>query len=191
METNEDYIVIQEILEGRETMLRKLYPEYRKSFLRWAHGQFPATDDSTLINAYQEAMTIVYENIIKKKLTEANLTVPLINYIIGIGNRQLLKTKSKDKKLTFPEDLSALVVKEIENFLDKIFEEELSDELKQKLGTAWQKLSPQCQRCLELFYTHDYKVGEIAEIMALKDENTVSAHKSRCLRRLRELIENL
>jgi RNA polymerase sigma factor (sigma-70 family) len=189
VDIQEDLLLIQEIRNGRETILQRLYPQFRTAFLRWARAHFSTTDEETLINAYQEAMAILYENIVRGRITPDNLKTKLINYIIGIGNRQLLKTLKKDKKLTFPEDINAHIVEDLENFLDKIFDEEANEDLKQHLAKAWIKLSPQCQKCLELFYTHNHKISEIVEIMSFKDENTVSAHKSRCLRRLRTLIE--
>lgn len=189
MDIQEDLLLIQEIRNGRETILKRLYPQFRTAFLRWARAHFSSADEDILVNAYQEAMAILYENIVNERITVDNLKTKLINYIIGIGNRQLLKTLKKGKKLIFPEDINTHIVDDLENFLDKIFEEEANEDLKQHLAKAWLKLSPQCQKCLDLFYTHNHKISEIVEIMSFKDENTVSAHKSRCLRRLRALIE--
>ena len=188
MAHTDDYI-IQDILAGREATLRQMYPQCRAIFLAWAKKHFPAMDEETHTNAYQEAMAIFYENVMKRRLVE--LTAPLHNYIIGIGRLYLLKQLEKNEKTSYPEEINSTTVKEPNNFLDILIEEEIAEELKLRLQKAWQKLSPQCQKCLDLFYLQDYKISEIVIALSLKDENTVSAHKSRCMRRLRELIETI
>ena len=182
-----DNNIIQDILAGREAVLRLMYPHCRAIFLAWAKKHFPALDEETHINAYQEAMAIFYENVMNRRLTE--LTAPLHNYVIGIGRLYLLKHLEKNDKTSYPEEINSIAVKDPDNFLDLLIDEEIEEEVKNRLREAWQKLSPQCQKCLDLFYLQDYKISEIATLMGLNGENTVSAHKSRCMRRLRELIE--
>ena len=59
----------------------------------------------------------------------------------------------------------------------------------EKLRKAFGLLSPSCQVVLRLFYYRGLSLSDIVEQTKYNNTDTVKSHKSRCLKRLAELIK--
>ena len=59
----------------------------------------------------------------------------------------------------------------------------------QKIVKALNSLGSKCQEIIRLFYYSNYSNEAIMHRMNYENENTVKAHKSRCIKKLRTLIQ--
>ena len=60
-ETYNSEQIIEEILRGGKRALRVMYPRYQKSFMAWARSWSHGFDEDTLIEAYMEAVKVLYQ----------------------------------------------------------------------------------------------------------------------------------
>ena len=93
--------VLTEIKEGNEQVMAQLYNDYRAPFLAWARKYF-TLDDETLIDVFQDAVIVLYQNVVEEKLTQ--LDSSLKTYLFGIGKNLLYKRLRKTKREMVAED---------------------------------------------------------------------------------------
>ena len=60
----------------------------------------------------------------------------------------------------------------------------------QQLSELLKKLSESCKALLRLYYYRNLSIKEIVEHTNYKDANTVKSHKSRCMKRLKSMVNN-
>lgn len=182
----EDYTqLIQELREGREAALKKLYNSSRRAFVNWGKKHFYC-DEHTLLDAYQDSLIIFYRKVTSGELTQIDRSFD--NYLIGIGWRILNKKQIKNRNVTLVEDI--IITSELTDdpILNKIIEGEIASEKQQALQAAVEKLGKMCRQLLTLFYFEGYDIEEITDIMEYPNKNTTSASKARCLNQLKEQI---
>jgi RNA polymerase sigma-70 factor (ECF subfamily) len=152
-----------------------LYLSWREDFIAFAHKY--AAPEADVLDAYQDAIIILYENVINEKLT--NLTSSLKTYLFSVGKYTLLnKIKASQLVVAFEVDDTE------ESPLSA--EEPVLDERQTAMFQALQGLGDRCQKIINLFYFEKQSIKSIVSLTGLKNENTVKAHKSRCLKSLRE-----
>lgn len=66
----------------------------------------------------------------------------------------------------------------------------IQKEERAKLFGFFDRLSEACQRILKLAYFKEYSNEELVKILGYKDKSVVSSKKSKCLRKLIEIIRN-
>jgi RNA polymerase sigma factor (sigma-70 family) len=181
-----DNTIIAEILEGRETTLRRIYPLYATEFKAWAKRYAPCSD-ADLTDAYQEALVAFYRNVISGRLTQ--LSSSLKTYIFAIGYRQLKRALQQQHKTTLTEEPPESDLPHDPHFLQLLIEEETYQEQRAYLGKAIAQLQPNCQKILELFFYQGYSIPQIKDALNFSSENSTSAQKARCLKALREILE--
>ena len=69
------------------------------------------------------------------------------------------------------------------------FPMELNDQQK-KIRYAINKLGGKCKELILLFYYKRYSIEAIMHQMGYKNENTVKAHKSRCMKSLEKIVNH-
>ena len=166
----------KELIAGDMTTYREHYESYREAYVSFAKRY---TDDLDLIHdSYQDAFIALYENVVQEKVLE--LKSSLRTYVFSIGKYTLfakLKKKGKDVSM---EDLGDIPTFPItpENDSDQVHE------VRKALG----ELGNKCREILILFYYKRYTIDAIVQAMEYKNDNTAKAHKSRCLKKLKELV---
>jgi RNA polymerase sigma factor (sigma-70 family) len=181
-----DNQIITEILAGRETTLRRIYPIYAVEFKAWARRYFKCSD-ADLTDAYQEALIALYRNIVTGQLSELNAS--LKTYLFVIGYRHLRRSIQKQQKTTLIAELPESELPNDPHFLQNLIEEEEYQAQKQHVGGALAQLPESCQKVLELFFYQGHSIPQIKEILNYQSENSVSVQKSRCLKSLRDILE--
>lgn len=181
-----DNQIIGEILSGRETTLRRIYPIYATEFKAWARRFFKCSDDE-LTDAYQEALIAFYRNIVTGQLTE--LTASLKTYLFVIGFRHLRRAMQRHSKTTLVAELPEHELPNDPHFLQNMIEEEDYQAQRKLLSGALARLPESCQKVLELFFYQGHSIPKIKEILNYQSENSVSVQKSRCLKSLRDILE--
>ena len=152
-----------------------LYLSWREDFIAFAHKY--AAPEADVLDAYQDAIIILYDNVINEKLT--NLTSSLKTYLFSVGKYTLLnKIKANQLVVAYEAaDVEESSVPEPEPVLD---------ERQTAMFQALQGMGERCQKIISLFYFEKQSIKSIVSLTGLKNENTVKAHKSRCLKSLIE-----
>lgn len=164
-----------------------LYDTYHARFMAWSRRQFPKYDAAVREDAFHDALVIYWESCQKGKFQD--LHAPLINLLIGIAYN-LLRHKSRGIQLQFPEIMPESQAEAVKNILDSIMAAETETQQTTWLNEGFSRLGEECQRLLLLYFYEKKKIPEIMNIMAYKTENATSAIKSRCLRTLKNFLDN-
>lgn len=159
--------------------LNDIYRSYREEFISF--GRKYELDDDEILDVYQDAIIVFYENVQSGKLSV--LTSSLKTYLFSIGKYSIYNLQKKKKKtVSFEKE-------HLENIdlgaIHQIYE---SDTKVLALQKALNNIGENCRKVLTLFYYHSYTIEAIMHEMDYKNENVVRSHKSRCLKNLKQLI---
>ena len=165
-----------ELLAGDMGQYREYYESYKFSYFNFATRY---TDDKELIaDSYHDAFIALYENIVEGKVEQ--LQSSLKTYVFSIAKYSLFAKLRKRGREMAKEDIEEV---EIPLFVSDSSD---SDPRTEQVRSALQNMSEGCRQILTLFYYRRYTIDAIMHELKYKNENTVKAHKSRCLRKLRE-----
>ncbi|MEM9928696.1 MAG: sigma-70 family RNA polymerase sigma factor [Bacteroidota bacterium] len=172
----------QEILDairlGDREKLGGLYEAYRQDFVHFARGY--GLGNERAVDIWQDTIIAFYENATGGKITE--LSSSLKTYLFSIGKYALIDEHRRQRRqASFSPHGQELV----EILPDQRFQPSEPDEA---LDLAISKLGEKCRQLLTYFYYDNFAVDAIANRMGYANENTVSAHKSRCMKKLRDLL---
>ncbi|WP_223034174.1 RNA polymerase sigma factor [Hanstruepera marina] len=170
------------IRQGDIKVLEAIYKENRKAFLNF--GLKYNLDKETILDIYQDAIIAFTENIINGKVLALNSSVK--TYLFSIGKYLIFKNLKKDSKLETL-DLDENRLNFYVNSIDSTYSETTNDN-KKLIESCLDKLGEQCQKVLKLFYYNGLTLEEIQEHLNYSNYNTVKSQKSRCLKNLKELI---
>lgn len=161
---------------GDMRLFQKYYKEYQSDFVKF--GKKYSQDEQMILDTYHDVFLVFYENIVSGKLS--TLTSSLKTYLFSIGKYTLFNKLKLEKK-----------VEEFDNY-DKMDEADMmlddAEEInnrKKELAKALETLGDKCKAILQLFYYQQCSIIEIMNQLGYKNENTVKAHKSRCMKSLR------
>ena len=162
--------------ENRESCIAAIYKRFRQPFTHFAKRY--TNDEEVIVDCFQEAVIGLYENLANDRIP--NIESMIKTYLFTIGRNKLLNAVSRYKKLENIDDHSMI------NIIDE--QSETNSEYDNRLKLAFSDLGESCRELLIKFYYQRYSIGAIMIDMDYKNENTVKAHKSRCLKKLRELF---
>lgn len=185
MKETEIDVTLEALRQGSDKVLKQVYEENRGKFLNFARRYHLSEEEN--IDIYQDAYIIFYDNIMSGKIE--SFTSSISTYLFGIGKYLIFDRMKKNKKKVSSAFDLALVGKEDELVSTiELEQQEMSAKqvlLKKHFGTLGQK----CQELLTLFYYRGYTIQEIMEAENYNSENVVKAAKSRCMKTLRERIQ--
>lgn len=178
---NEDQQLLQRLRSQGSKALEQLYRSYREDFLAFAK-KYQATEED-ILDVYQDAIIAFFENVSSGKIEQLSSSIK--TYLFSIGKYKLIdKLKQKNKE----SNISHL--DQIKEPLEDSFEEQIVLTHRQvQLREAINELGGQCKDLLILFYYRQYSIEAIKIEMDYKNENTVKANKSRCMKSLRAIIQ--
>lgn len=164
--------------------LKMIYLKHRVAFLNFGR-KFKVSEDDVL-DVYQDAIIAFQEKAIQGKLD--NLSCSLQTFLFGIGKYMLFEKVRKNNKtvLDFPlekEDYNYRIIS------DSYINEDTSD-FQILLQKAFTNLGKKCKEVLRLFYYRGFTIEEISDKLNYKDKNVVKSQKSRCIKQLKEKINN-
>ena len=175
--------IIELIKKGDASMLEVIYKENRLPFLFFAKKfKLPHEDN---VDVYQDAIIALRDNIVNGNLKEIKSSIK--TYLFSIGKNMIFQKIKKSKKIVdIPVDLVPIDDVSTE-FV--IYEEDKSH--KQRLvNSSFEKLGKKCQEVLKLFYYEGLTLEEIQHYFNYDNYNVVKSQKSRCLKTLKDLINN-
>jgi len=172
--------LIEAFDSDREATLAAIYKTYRASFIHF--GRQLTDDEDLMVDCFQDAVIGLYENLAIGKVTDQNSTIK--TYLYAIGKHKIMnaqKKKNNQMKLVMKQAETEELYKEKENL----------DFQKAMISDAFDQLGEKCRNILLKFYYERYSIEAIMVNMDYKNENTVKAHKSRCLSQLREIVKSI
>lgn len=179
---NED--IITALRAGRVQVVEDLYAGYRTAFFRWAGRRFDANRQD-FEDAWQEAVTALYTQVISGKLTTLRCEVRV--WLFVVGYRRLLNQNRKLKRILWKDSIDDSLRRDV-TWLD-CPEPESTDEKKESLRSAMKTMSDQCREMLVQRYFLEKSIADLQQAWEFNSENTTSATLSRCLKRLKDLIK--
>ena len=169
--------VLQKAFESdRSQAIREVYRCFRMPFLRFARNY--SIEQESVLDCFQEAVIGLYENLVNKKINHLDNSIK--TYLFAIGKNKLLNSINRSRR---PESIDE--IKEITD--DGIPDIDYSG----KIRSALKELGESCKEILIKFYYEHYSINAIMHDLDYKNENTVKAHKSRCLKKLREVFRKI
>lgn len=170
--------LIDSFADNRDETLRAVYKNFRESFLSFSKNY--VQDDELSIDCFQEAVISLYENLAIGRISDQDATVK--TYLFALGKHKLLnRIKKEDHQRRLLQD------QELDTALEL---NDLREHNKHILAMAFDQLGQRCRQVLTKFYYNRYSIESIMIDMDYKNENTVKAHKSRCMNQLKRIIKN-
>jgi len=169
------------LLKDRDNAFESLYTSYKDDFLAFAKT-FSLKEDQ-ITDIYQEAFLSFYENLLNGKITQ--FTSSIKTYIFSIGKFKIyeyLRANSKLKIIDTPIN-TEITIDELDLNNDILTERE------QLVKANFKKLGKQCQLILELFYFKGKTLKDIKVMGNYDNTDVVKSQKSRCLRKLKQLVK--
>lgn len=164
--------------KGDDRTIHEIYEEYRAGFFLFA-GKYKLGDEIVL-DVYQDAIIALCENAQKGKLD--TLESSLKTYFYAIGKYMLFaKLRERNKNITFEK------LENIHFEWDEYSEEENDTEV-QSLRASLSKMGGKCEEILRLFYYQERNLDEITQLMQYDNKDVAKSQKSRCLKKLKELL---
>ncbi len=164
--------LVQAFEEDQSQVVRSVYTLYRGDYISYARNL--CDDVELVIDSFQDAVIALYENLVKKRISRDEASVK--TYLFAIGKNKLLTRLKKEKSYH-------------EIRIESNDGAEIPEELKASLHIAFDGLGEKCQQILSRYYYDRYSIEAIMYDMDYKNENTVKAHKSRCLAKLRAVFQ--
>ncbi|MFC4097652.1 RNA polymerase sigma factor [Euzebyella saccharophila] len=179
-------ISLDQLRKGADKDLKKIYEDNRAKFLNFARRYQLPNDD--VIDIYQDAYIIFYNNIMSGKLESLNSSIS--TYLISIGKHLIFDRMRKNKKsVSGTYDLSRVgdADEQVNSF--ELNAPVLSHE-QRLLQQHFKSLGEKCQQLLTLFYYRGFTIQEIMDSENYNSENVVKAAKSRCMKTLKDKIKS-
>lgn len=169
-----------ELLALRDTpeeALSGIYQRYRAGFLVYIRKFGGQNADH--LDAYHDAVLGFYNVYREGRYQAERASVKTLLYTIG--KYRLLTRLGKQSKEPVWEDIG------VASDLRMPVEQHDSERLI-KTKRAMAEIGESCRQIIQLFYYQRLSIREITQRLDYKNENVVKAHKSRCMRKLRELV---
>jgi len=171
----EDRELVEGILGADRKAINHFYVAYRDEFVTYFSRHSLASH--IVIDIYQDAIIATYQNLRAGKIKLENSS--LKTYLFGVGKNMLYnEIKKRDKNIELPRD----------DYTKIVIEEEELDERQIKLKQAMKQLGNSCQQLLTWYYFNGWNINDIVNLTEYKDANTVKSSKSRCMKKLKQLM---
>ncbi len=170
---------IQEIKTNENRALNLIYSQFRDECVSWLKMKYNIISDDA-IEIFQTSVVILYDNVIKGKLTQ--LTSNIKTYLFSIAKNQTMifvkQSKKKSDKDVF-DLLSTYIVEENDHMV-------LENDIK-KADLTLEMMGDPCKSLLQLFFYKGLSMEEITILLGYKNADTTKNQKYKCLKRLQKL----
>lgn len=174
---NSDIILQERLRRDDKKALAEVYSAHKEVFLNY--GVRYNLDRSELMDIYQDSVVAMYQNFVEKQTVLEKSTIK--TYLFGIAKNQIFSSlKAKSRLYALPDE-----PEEIETVT---LDTEVVTQEQKLLATYFNRIGESCQEILKMYYYRGLTIKEMVEYSHYKDENTVKSHKSRCLKKLKQLI---
>lgn len=169
--------------EGMSGML-PVYRLYRDQYLSFASKY--STDRDVRIQSYHDAIVQTYQMIVRNKFDPKQSA--LKTFIFHVGKNKLInkldKEHNRQKRMVSNDEQRS----EPKHIASIQHDQTSSAKWKDELDAVFDSLGEKCQNLIVYFYYDALDSEEIMKLMGYDSVNVVYSAKSRCLKKLRELI---
>ncbi len=161
-----------------------LYSKFRNKCFNFLAKRFNHTLEERQ-DIYHDSLLIVYNNIRNRKIKDWNGSID--GYLLGIVQNKAMeyvRAKEKNQRLHKDQFLIDLVSQNNLPFAKQ------NESILKKIYSSLKVLKDPCKLLLELFYLEEKSYAEICEIMNYNNPDTAKSKKSKCMKRLRKLLES-
>lgn len=180
--TDQEKLSRIKIDESLFTSIYEDHKQYSLNFMRKINS-----DENLILDIYQDAIIVLYENSKKKDFV---LTCSIQTYLNSICRNQLLKKyRESSTFLTVSDEFIPTITAWYDDEIDNINESRVG-----ALQNALNELKSTSSKCHEILYRFFYQrqsMSEIAEKLGYTNADNVKNQKSRCQKKLKELIRQL
>ena len=174
----------QQIIDGFRNNDRKIingfYAANKGVFLNHFRNTYGKADEY-LLDLYQDANVILWENIQKGKL--GKMTSTLTTYLFAVGKYKMMANDRKFKEMTTEMDLQNL------DLVDSDAEEmEEKEEKERKIDEIVSKMTYPCSDILRMHYWEKLSGEEIAIQMKYASTDAVKTQKYKCMQKLKQAV---
>ncbi len=182
MEKENSKNIIDLIKSGDQLALKNIYVDNRAAFIKFSRIHNVEKYDA--LDIYQDAIIILYDNIVNGKITELRSKVS--TYLFAIGKYKIFQLHRDNAKVELK---SELFVDEENIYLDvNLYNEKLTNQ-QELLNKYYSLLGNRCKEILKLFYYEGYTLDEIVQILDYSDKKVLKSQKSRCIKQLKDWIK--
>ncbi len=180
-----DEQLIAQLKQRDRNALKSIYQEYKTEFFKFSSRY--STDAVVLEDIFQDALIVLYENAVAGKLDDLKSTVK--TYLFSVGKFMIFKHFRAGKKEMLTDENYVFDTHE-QAVIDDVYDDEGPSEYQKSLALNFKKLGDKCREILELFYLGGMTLDEIMTTQGYENKNVVKSQKSRCLKSLKDLIQN-
>ncbi len=166
-----------------ERTIAAFYKTIRPAFLAYFRTHF-SKDDTYILDLFQDSCIVLWKNIQHGKLTEEGLKSALSTYFLSIGKYTMMAKDRKYKEIIDDDELGKLAFLE-----DDAQELQKRIELEDFVYRMVSEMKPPCDKLLKAQYWDKLSGAEIAEKYGYSGPDSVKTQKSKCIKKLRPLIE--
>lgn len=173
--------IISRIKQGDEKIIPNIYREYKSEFLSFAASYSLGEEDA--LDIYQDAMIAFYENAMKGKIETLKSSIK--TYIFAIAKYMIYaKLKKRQPTLAFEELPNELIDWET-------YEDYQQDKQLLIVRKHFNKLGGKCKEILQMIFYEEKSTEEIMGLMGYESKDVVKSQKSRCVKKLKDMINQL
>lgn len=166
-----------------ERTIAAFYKTIRPAFFAYFRTHF-SKDDTYILDLFQDSCIVLWKNIQHGKLTEEGLKSALSTYFLSIGKYTMMAKDRKYKEIIDDDELGKLAFLE-----DDAQELQKRIELEDFVYRMVSEMKPPCDKLLKAQYWDKLSGAEIAEKYGYSGPDSVKTQKSKCIKKLRPLIE--
>lgn len=174
-----------EIKTGNEAAAYEVYKRCRNACISVLRKS--GLDQETAQDLYQDAFTIMVENVRKGKLAPP-MTSTLSTYVTAVGKRLMLKYREKEKRhkadINYLENLPEEGAIELNHVLQELEHADNAQLVVQLLA----QIGDRCRHLLQLVFLEEKDHKEVMEIMDFPSQGALRKKKFDCLKSLRALF---
>ncbi len=175
--------VIALLKNGDRETLTRIYSEYRSEFSAFAR-QFGLREADSQ-DVYQDALIVTYEKARSGQLERLDCT--LKTYLFSVGKYMMLNLRRSEQRSVRALSEYALEEEDIA-LMEEVGQRETVSEYQRLLLENFSRLGKTCREILDLFYRRGQSLDQIMDILGYESKNVVKSQKSRCLKTLREYV---
>ena len=181
--TMTDVEYIRGFMKNDEKVISTFYKEIRPSFFAFFRTRY-SKEDAYILDLFQDTCIVLWKNIQHRKLTEEGLKSTLSTYFLSIGKYTMMAKDRKFKEIVNDDELAKLsfIEDDSEDLRKRI---ELEDFVYRMVS----EMKPPCDKLLKAQYWDKLSGAEIAEKYGYSGPDSVKTQKSKCIKKLRPLIE--
>jgi len=175
---------IKDFLANPDEVMNILYPKLRGNAIKYMRKNYTLNANEE-IDVFHDSLIILWKNVSENRIQDHSMTVN--TYLIAIIKKKIyefLRTNKKHRSNNLDNKFIKIIMEDDSDLVD------LKNNRIKIVLKYLNLLKDPCKTLLKLFYLEGKSYEEICLIMNYKNTDTAKNKKYKCLKRLRNLINN-